>query len=284
MLTIVGWLIVALAVFGGFALAGGHIAVLIQPVEFLIIFGTGIGSLLAGNSLKNLKALGGAIVSSFKGSKHDKELYMQTFDLLFKLFARARKEGLISIEREIEDPSASELFNVAPKVVADAHATDFIADYMRLMISSNLDVHQIDNLMDVEIEAHHEETLLPSTILAKLADSLPAFGIVAAVLGVVHTMESVGVPPAELGKLVAAALVGTFLGILIAYGFVAPLANILEKRAEEGTQYFNCLKSSLIAFMNGYPPLVAVEFGRKTLPSHLRPGFLELEQFVKGNR
>jgi len=155
---------------------------------------------------------------------------------------------------------------------------------MRLMISSSLDVHQIDNLMDVEIETHHHEAAIPGNMMAKIADGLPAFGIVAAVLGVVHTMESVGIPPAELGKLIAAALVGTFLGILAAYGFVSPLAKVMETQGEESTQYFNCLKATLIAFMNGYPPQVAVEFGRKTLPSHVRPGFLEMEEFIKSNK
>ncbi len=284
MFTIIGWVVVAGVILGGFAMAGGHLAVLMQPIEVLIIFGAAGGALVAGNSTKNLKAFGAGVAAAFKGSKYDKDMYMQTLGLMFNLFARARKDGLMSIEGDIEEPHTSEIFSKAPKVAADHHATDFIADYMRLMISSSLDVHQIDNLMDIEIDTHHHEAEVPSTMMSKLADGLPAFGIVAAVLGVVHTMESVGIPPAELGKLIAAALVGTFLGILAAYGFAAPLANVMAKQAEESTQYFNCMKTTLIAFMNGYPPQVAVEFGRKTLPSHVRPSFRELEEFVKNNK
>lgn len=284
MFIIIGWVVVAAVILVGFVLAGGHLGVLWQPIEVLIIFGAAIGAMVAGNSITDLKAFGAGMGAAFKGSKYSKQMYLETLGLLFNLFARARKDGLMSIEGDIEEPGNSEIFKKAPKVAGDHHATDFIADYMRLMISSSLDVHQIDNLMDVEIETHHHEAAVPGGIMAKMADGLPAFGIVAAVLGVVHTMESVGIPPAELGKLVAAALVGTFLGILVAYGFAGPLAKVMEHQGEESTQYFNCLKATLIAFMNGYPPQVAVEFGRKTLPSHVRPGFRELEEFIKSNK
>ncbi len=284
MFIIIGWVMVIGVILGGFIMAGGHLVVLMQPVEVLIIFGAVIGATVAGNDMVKLKAFGGGIGAAFKGSRYSKQMYMETLGLLFNLFAKARKDGLMSIEGDIEEPENSEIFKKAPKVAADHHGTDFIADYMRLMISSSLDVHQIDNLMDVEIETHHHEAAIPGNMMAKIADGLPAFGIVAAVLGVVHTMESVGIPPAELGKLIAAALVGTFLGILAAYGFVSPLAKVMETQGEESTQYFNCLKATLIAFMNGYPPQVAVEFGRKTLPSHVRPGFLEMEEFIKSNK
>ncbi|MEW6766360.1 MAG: flagellar motor stator protein MotA [Pseudomonadota bacterium] len=284
MFTIIGWVIVIGVIIGGYIMAGGHVAILMQPIEVLIIFGAAAGATLAGNTMTDLKAFGSGIGAAFKGSAYTKQKYMETLGLMFNLFAKARKDGLMSVEGDIEEPENSETFKKAPLVAKDHHATDFIADYMRLMISSSLDVHQIDNLMDVEIETHHHEASVPGSMMSKLADALPAFGIVAAVLGVVHTMESVSLPPAELGKLIAAALVGTFLGILAAYGFFAPLANVMTKQGEEGTVYFNCLKATLIAFMNGYPPQVAVEFGRKTLPSHLRPGFRELEEFIKSNK
>ena len=187
----------------------------------------------------------------------------------------------MAIEEDIEDPQNSALFQEAPSVLADHHALDFITDYLRLMVSSTLDVHQIDNLMDIDIETHHQEASLPGTNIAKIADGLPAFGIVAAVLGVVHTMESVAEPPAILGGLIAAALVGTFLGILVSYGLVGPVATNLEHKVNDSTKYYQSIKAAMIAFMNGYPPQVAAEFGRKVLFSSDRPGFQELEEFLK---
>ncbi|HQS02718.1 MAG: flagellar motor stator protein MotA [Halothiobacillus sp. 24-54-40] len=281
MTLIIGWLIISGAVIGGFLAAGGHAAVLFQPFEYLMILGAATGAFVAANSGKTIKATLGGFGTAIKGSKYNKALYMETLALLYNIFTRARKEGLMAIEEDIEDPQNSALFKEAPKVLADHHALEFITDYLRLMVSSTLDVHQIDNLMDIDIDTHHQEASLPGNNIAKMADAMPAFGIVAAVLGVVHVMESVSLPPAELGKLIAAALVGTFLGIFVSYGYISPVANNLEHKVNDSTKYYQSIKASMIAFMNGYPPQVAAEFGRKVLFSSERPGFQELEEFLK---
>lgn len=281
MTLIIGWVLLFASVIGGFVLAGGHLIVLFQPVEYLMIVGAGVAAFIGGNSGKTMKATMGGFGAAFKGSKYKKALYMETLALLYHIFTRARKEGLMSIEEDIEDPSNSALFQEAPSVLADHHAVEFITDYLRLMVSSTLDVHQIDNLMDIDIDTHHQEASLPGNNIAKIGDGLPAFGIVAAVLGVVHTMESVSEPPDVLGGLIAAALVGTFLGIFIAYGVVGPVAANLEHKVNDSTKYYQSIKAAMIAFMNGYPPQVSAEFGRKVLFSSDRPGFQELEEFLK---
>lgn len=281
MLVIIGYLIVLGAVFGGFALAGGHVAALFQPVELLMIGGSAIGAFLVGNSGKAIKATLKDLPNVFKGSKYNKALYMQLMALLYEILAKVRKEGLMSIEADVEEPKESPLFTKYPAIVAEHHAIEFITDYLRLMVGGNLDAMEIENLMDSEIETHHQEGGVPASVIQKVGDGLPAFGIVAAVMGVVHTMESVGLPPAELGRLIAAALVGTFLGILLSYGFVTPLASKLEQRLGESSKLLECIKVTLLASLNGYSPALAVEFGRKVLYSTERPSFLELEQHVK---
>lgn len=190
----------------------------------------------------------------------------------------------MSIEGDVEKPEDSPVFSKYPKIVSDHHVVEFITDYLRIMVSGNLNAMEIENLMDVELETHHHEALVSSHVIAKLADGMPAFGIVAAVMGVVHTMESVGMPPAELGMLIAHALVGTFLGILLAYGFVGPLSGLLEQKAEDGGKMFQTIKVTLLANLNGYAPAMAVEFGRKALSSVNRPSFAELEEHVKQKR
>ncbi|MBP1150531.1 flagellar motor stator protein MotA [Methylocaldum sp. RMAD-M] len=284
MFVIIGYIIVVGAILGGFLMAGGHIGVLIQPNEVIIIFGGALGAFVVSNNPKVLKAVFGALMSSLKGSKYNQALYLETLTLLYRIFNKIRQNGLLSVEGDIETPDQSELFKSAPKVLADHHAVEFITDYLRLMTSGSLDVHQIDNLMDIDIETHHEEGHLPIQALQRLADGMPAFGIVAAVMGVVHTMESVGLPPAELGKLIAAALVGTFLGILVAYGFISPLAGLLEQRLAESTKYYQSIKAGLIASINGYAPSTAVEFARKAMFSAERPEFSELEKHLKESR
>ncbi len=281
MIVIVGYLLIVGAVLGGFLIAGGHPAVLLQPVELLIIGGSAAAAFIIGSGSKTLKATMAALPKVLGGSPYNKAMYMETLSLLSEIFNKARRDGLMSIEDDIENPESSNLFKKVPLVLKDHHAVEFITDYLRLMVSGNLDAHELDNLMDLEIDTHHHEALKPVDALRKLADGLPAFGIVAAVLGVVHTMESVGIPPAELGKLIAAALVGTFLGILLSYGFVGPVANLLEVHVDESTKYFQTIKSGLIAFVNGSPPPTAVEFARKVAYSTERPGFTELEEHLR---
>ena len=284
MLVIIGYVVVSLSVFGGFALAGGHMAALFQPIELLMIGGAAAGAFLVGNTGKVIKATLKNLPKIMKGSKYNKETYMELMALLYELLNKVRKEGLMSIEGDVETPAESALFVKYPKVAADHHVIEFMTDYLRIMVSGNLNAMEIENLMDVEIDTHHHEQMVPSHVIAKLGDGMPAFGIVAAVMGVVHTMESVGLPPAELGILIAHALVGTFLGILLAYGFVGPLATLLEQKAEEGTRILNVIKVTLLANLNGYAPAMAVEFGRKVLNSTERPGFAELEEHVKQKR
>jgi chemotaxis protein MotA len=281
MLVTLGYVIVVASVFGGFVLAGGHIAAMLQPLELLMIGGASFGAFVVGNSGKAVKATMMALPACLKGSKYNKALYMELMSLLFEILGKVRKEGLMSIERDIENPSESALFSKYPKVSGDHHLVEFMADYLRLMVSGNMNAFEIENLMDNEIDTHHHEAEAPAHIVQKVADGLPAFGIVAAVMGVVHTMESVGIPPAELGKLIAHALVGTFLGILLSYGMVAPLAGLLEQRASESTKILQCIKVTLLASINGYAPSIAVEFGRKVLFSTERPSFTELETHVK---
>lgn len=284
MLVIVGYVIVCASVFGGFVLAGGHIASLFQPVELLMIGGAAAGAFMVGNTVKTMKATVRDLPKVLKGPKYSKEIYMELMALLYELLGKVRKEGLMSIEGDVERPEESPIFAKYPKVASDHHVIEFLTDYLRIMVSGNLNAMEIENLMDIEIETHHHEETVSSHVIAKLGDGLPAFGIVAAVMGVVHTMASVGIPPAELGILIANALVGTFLGILLAYGFVGPLSSLLEQKAEEGTKIFNVIKVTLLANLNGYAPAMAVEFGRKVLDSTERPSFIELEEHVKQKR
>ncbi len=284
MFVIIGYIVVCASVFGGFAMAGGHLAALLQPIELLMIGGAAGGAFFVGNTMPAVKATFKAIPKCFKGSKYSKDTYMELMALLYELLGKVRKEGLMSIEGDVERPEESPIFAKYPKILTDHHVVEFITDYLRIMVSGNLNAMEIENLMDVEIETHHHEAMLPSHTIAKLGDGMPAFGIVAAVMGVVHTMESVGIPPAELGMLIAHALVGTFLGILLAYGFVGPLSGLLEQKAEESTKMFQTIKVTLLANLNGYAPAMAVEFGRKALVSTDRPGFTELEDHVKQKR
>jgi chemotaxis protein MotA len=281
-LVIVGYIVVVLSVFGGFALAGGHLAALFQPLELLMIGGGAAGAFLVGNNGKAIKSTLKALPTIFKGSKYSKALYMDMLALLYELLTKIRKEGLMSVESDVDSPENSPLFTKYPTIMVDHHIVEFLTDYLRLMVSGSMNAFEIENLMDNEIETHHHEGEMPVHVVAKLGDGLPAFGIVAAVMGVVHTMESVGLPPAELGILIAHALVGTFLGILLAYGFVGPLSGLLEQKLHESTKMFQCVKVTLLASINGYAPAIAVEFGRKVLFSTERPSFSELEEHVKG--
>lgn len=281
MLVIIGYIIVIASVFGGFVIAGGHLASLLQPVELLMIGGGAAGAFLVGNNSKAIKATVKAIPTIFKGSKYSKALYMELMSLLFEILSKVRKEGLMSIEGDVESPDQSPIFNKYPNILHDHHIVEFMTDYLRLMVSGNMDAFQIENLMDNELETHHHEGEVAAHCIAKIGDGLPAFGIVAAVMGVVHTMASVGLPPAELGILIANALVGTFLGILLAYGFVGPLAGLLEQKLQESSKILQCVKVTLLASLNGYAPALAVEFGRKVLFSTERPTFIELEDHVK---
>ncbi len=283
MFVIVGWLICLGCVFGVFIAHGGNIGVVLHalPFELITIGGATIGAFVANNQMKVIKKTMAGLGACFKGSKFTKARYMELLALLFDILQKARKEGLMAIEKDVEEPEQSEIFKKYPTVGTDHHVVEFITDYLRMMVSGNLNAHEIESLMDSEIETHHHEEHAAVAAIQRIAGGLPAFGIVAAVLGVVNTMGSVGQPPAVLGGMIGSALVGTFLGILLAYAFAEPLAGLLEQKVEEGSKEFQCIKTTLLASMQGYNPSTAIEFGRKVLYSTERPTFSELEAHVK---
>ena len=286
MFVIIGWVVALGCVFGVFIAHGGNISVVLHalPFEMVTIMGAAIGAFVANNQMKVLKASAAGLATCFKGSKYTKARYMELMALLYDILQKARKEGLMSIEKDVEDPHNSPLFQKYPTVGNDHHVSEFITDYLRMMVSGNLNSHEIESLMDSEIETHHHEAHAPVSALQRLAGGLPAFGIVAAVLGVVNTMGSVGQPPAVLGAMIGSALVGTFLGILLSYGIFEPLAGLLEQKVDESGKELQCIKTTLLASMQGYAPQVAIEFGRKVLYSTERPTFIELEGHVKGKK
>jgi len=283
MFVIVGWLVILVCVFGVYIFHGGNIGVILTalPFELITIGGATIGAFLANNQMKVVKATIKGLGECFKGSKYTKARYMELMALMYDILQKARKEGLMAIENDVENPHESALFKKYPTVGNDHHVVEFITDYLRMMVSGNLNAHEIESLMDSEIETHHHEAHAAVAALQRVAGGLPAFGIVAAVLGVVNTMGSVGQPPAVLGGMIGSALVGTFLGILLAYAFAEPLAGVLEQKVEEAGKELQCIKTTLLASMQGYNPATAIEFGRKVLYSTERPSFSELETYVK---
>jgi chemotaxis protein MotA len=286
MFVIVGWLVALACIFGVFIVHGGNMGVILKalPFEMTTIGGAAVGAFLANNQMKVVKATAKGLGDCFKGSKYTKARYLELMALLYDILQKARKEGLMAIEKDVEDPHNSPLFQKYPTVGHDHHVVEFITDYLRMMVSGNLNAHEIESLMDNEIDTHHHEAHAAVGALQRLAGALPAFGIVAAVLGVVNTMGSVGQPPAVLGGMIGSALVGTFLGILLAYAFAEPLAGLLEQKVDEAGKELQCIKTTLLASMQGYAPQVAIEFGRKVLYSTERPSFSELESHVKGKK
>ena len=278
MLVIVGSVIVVIAVIGGYAIPGGHLAVLFQPFEFMIILGAAGGALLTSNTKTILAGIGKSFGRMLKGPKHKKDGYGELLSLLHQLFKLAKSNGNLALEQHIENPTESNLFEQFPLVVADHHAMDFLCDYLRLLTMGSENPHELEALMDQDLETHHHEETTVAGALNAMADGLPALGIVAAVLGVIHTMGSITEPPEILGHLIGAALVGTFFGILMSYGFVAPMAAALGNIIEADAKFFHCMKAGMLAHVAGHPPVISVEFARKTLPSDVRPTFAELEE------
>ena len=286
MFVLLGYATALGCIFGAYILHGGNIAVIAHavPTEMMAIAGGALGAFIVANQPKTLKAIGRSLPTLLKGSKYTKARYLELMALLYDILQKARKEGLMSIEKDVDEPENSPLFAKYETVGRDHHVVEFITDYLRMMVSGNLNAHEIESLMDNEIETHHHEAHAPAAAIARLAGALPAFGIVAAVLGVVNTMGSVGQPPAVLGGMIGSALVGTFLGILLAYAVVEPLGGRLEQKNDESSKELQCIKTTLLASMQGYAPQVAVEFGRKVLFSTERPSFTELESHVKGRK
>jgi chemotaxis protein MotA len=278
MLIIVGSVVVIVAVFGGYALPGGHLGVLVQPFEFMIIFGAAVGAFITSNTKPILAGTGKSFGRILKGPKHKKDAYIELLSLLHQLLKTARSKGNLALERHIENPEDSDLFAAFPAVQDDHHAMAFLCDYLRLLTMGSENQHELEALMDQDLETHHHEETAVADALRNMADAMPALGIVAAVLGVIHTMGSITEPPEILGHLIGAALVGTFLGILLSYGFVGPLAASLSNIIEADAKYYQCIKAGLLAHVAGHPPAIAVEFARKTLSSDVRPSFAELEE------
>jgi chemotaxis protein MotA len=281
---ILGIIVVFSCVLGGFAVHGGQLAALWQPSELLIIGGAAVGALIIANPFRVTRRVAAGIPALLKGSAYTKAHYLELFAVMYELLMIARKEGMMGLERVIEEPDKSEVFTKRPLILNDHHALEFIQDYLRLIVSGDMDQFQLEALMDLEIETHHHVGEEPAQALGTIADSLPGFGIVAAVLGIVNTMGALGGPPQEIGIKVAAALVGTFLGILLAYGLVGPLSKAMERRVREESNFYTAIKTCIMGFLQGQPPQIAIEFGRKSTPADLRPSFKDLEAHLRGNK
>ena len=281
MLILVGMVIVLGAVIAGYLMEHGNLSVLVQPAELVIIGGASIGAFLVASPRKVASAVVRQIGSVFRSSNHGKAHFLELLSMLFQIFSKIRKEGLISIEGDIENPKTSPLFQRYPGIVKDQHMMNFICDNMKVIITTSIPPHELDGLLDIEIETGQHESMIPSHSVAKIADALPGLGIVAAVLGVVLTMGKIDQPPAVLGHSIGAALVGTFIGILACYGFVGPLATNLEHKAKEGEVSLTVVKLALVAFVGGSAPQIAVEFGRRAIPGDDKPTFAELEKMIR---
>jgi chemotaxis protein MotA len=278
MISIVGILVVLGAVIGGFLMEKGNLGVLVQPAELITIVGAAIGTMLAANPMHILKGVMTNLIGVIGGSKFPKQRYTDTLKMMFALFTKARKEGMVAIELDIETPDKSQLFMKYPAFIKDHHARDFVCDTMRMSITGGVAAFDLDQMMELDTEVHHHSAAQPTMALNTVADALPGLGIVAAVLGIVITMGSLGGPPEEIGHKVAAALVGTFLGILLCYGMLGPLASSMSKKTDEEHAYYHVLRVVLMAFIKGTSPILAVEMARRAIPEHVRPSFQELEK------
>ena len=281
MFAIVGILVVVGAVMGGYLMEHGHLRVLMQPAELLIIGGAALGTLLIGNPLRILKKLAGSFGGILSGSKYTQARYLDSLKMMYDLLSKARKDGLVALEADIEEPDKSAILTKYPAFLKDHHARDFVCDTLRMTISGGVEPFDVDQMMEADMEVHHQESSDTIAALTTMAEALPGLGIVAAVLGVVITMGSLGGPPEQIGEKVAAALVGTFLGVLLCYGFVGPLAGNLSKLAEEERAYYHVLRVLIVAFIKGSPPIMAVETARRAVPTHVRPSFVQVEQACK---
>ena len=282
MFAIIGIVIVIGAVIGGFLMEKGHIAVLVQPAELLILVGAAAGTLLIANPMHIIKGVLGGLMGVLKGSHFTKARYLSTLKMMYQFLNKVRKEGLLSVEMDVEKPKESSIFKNYPEFLADHHSSQFLCDTLRTAITGGVEPFDMDQMMELDMEVHHHETNAPIAALSTVADALPGLGIVAAVLGVVITMGAIGGPPEEVGHKVASALVGTFLGILLCYGVVGPLAALMTKGAEAHNEYLHVLRVLLLAFLKGNAPMIALEMARRAIPAHLRPTFEEMEKACKG--
>lgn len=277
MFAIIGILVVFGCIAGGYLMEHGKIRVLLQPAELLIIGGAGLGTILVANPLHIIKKIIGGLGGVFGGSKFGKQTYIDTLKMMYDLLNKARKDGLMALEADVEEPDKSPIFTKNPFFLSNHHVRDFVCDSLRMAITG-VDAFDLDQMLDLDLEVHHRDATQPTSALTTVADSLPGLGIVAAVLGVVITMQALGGPPEEIGQKVAAALVGTFLGILLCYGLVGPLASNMAKAADEEHAFLYVMRVLMVSFLKGTAPIMAVEVARRAVPGHVRPSFKELEQ------
>jgi len=282
MFAIIGIVVVIGAVIGGYLMEHGHLEVLFQPAELVIIGGAALGTLLIANPLPTIIAIIHGLLGVMKGSPHTKKSYLDSLKMLNDIFSYARKNGMNKLEADVDDPAKSQLFSKYPMLLKNHHALHFICDSLRTAISGGVSHFELDQVMESDMEVHHHEANEPVHALQQVSDALPGLGIVAAVLGVVITMGSIGGPPEEIGHKVGAALVGTFLGILMCYGFLAPLAANMTKINDAEFEFYKFLRAGVMAFVKGAAPILAIEFARRQIPGHVRPTFKEMEQACKG--
>ena len=282
MVALVGILVVIGAIVGGYLMEHGKLMVLLQPAELVIIVGAALGTMLIANPISVIVRIMKAGLAPFTSSRYSKAFYLDTLRMLSEIFMRARKAGMGSLEADVDEPGKSPVFSKYPHFMKNHHALHFVCDTLRMAVTGGVSHHELDQMMELDLEVHHHEVNVPVEALTTIADSLPGLGIVAAVLGVVITMGALGGPPEEIGHKVAAALVGTFLGILLCYGFVAPLAANMSKGNDADSQYYHCLRTGIIAFVRGAAPILSVEFARRTIPAEVRPTFQEMEGACRG--
>lgn len=281
MFAIVGIVLVFCAVIGGFLMEKGHLAVLVQPAELLIIAGASAGTLLVANPMHILKGIAAGLMGIMKGSRFNKQRYLNTLRMMYQFLNKVRKEGLLAVENDVEKPAESAIFKEFPDFMADHESLSFLCDTLRTAITGGVEPFDMDQMMELDMEVHHHAAMQPIDALSTVADALPGLGIVAAVLGVVITMGALGGPPEAIGEKVAAALVGTFLGILLCYGVVGPLSANMRKTADDQNEYLHVLRVLLLSFLKGSAPMIAIEMGRRAIPAHVRPSFDEMEKSCK---
>jgi len=281
MFAIIGIVVVFGCIVAGYLMEQGNLRVLMQPAELLIIGGAAAGTVLIANPLHIIKKIAAGIGGVFRASRFGKQAYIATLKMMYDLLNKARRDGLMALESDVEEPEKSPVFSKNPGFIKDHHVRDFVCDSLRMAITG-MDTFELDQMLDLDMEVHHHDATQPTTALSTMADSLPGLGIVAAVLGVVITMGALGGPPEEIGHKVAAALVGTFLGVLLCYGFVGPIAANMTKAAEEEHAFLYVLRVLIVSFLKGSAPIMAVEVARRAIPGHVRPSFQELEKACRG--
>ncbi|MEW6116923.1 MAG: flagellar motor stator protein MotA [Nitrospirota bacterium] len=281
MFAIIGALVVLGTVIGGYLMEHGNLHVLFQPAEVVIIFGAAIGGFIIASPMRVIKSVSKSVLGVVAGKAYKASDYLEILMLMSEIFSKIRKEGLVSIEADVDNPEESKIFSNYPRFLKNHHAVALVTDTLRTVMTTSISPHELEALLDSELEAHHEELLAPSKSITNMADSLPGLGIVAAVLGVVITMGKISEPPEVLGHHIGAALVGTFMGVLMCYGFVGPLARNMEHIAHEEREYLNVLKVALVSFVGGAAPQIAVEFARRIIPAHVKPSFIEVEDALR---